>query len=1473
MIKSQVETAITERLKDFKNIKSLKSLYKIESDTNKGYDGRQLLEMFQNCEDEGASIVEIFFDSENKILRISNDGEKSFSLKGYDSLLYPGLSSKVSSGYIGNKGLGFRSIINWAEEIRIMSNNFILEFKEEYKKKVLLEDLQFSEEALDEIRKERGYKSDIYPMPFLNCGKVLDEDIHQSYTTSIEVKYKEGFEQDIIKQIEGISEETLIFLNNLNTVIFSGNKFNHTIEVERKSVKNHNIVISQGKKYYVIEDEGFIDPDFTRENNSIYDKKYTVKIAFSDNLELKGNYLFNYFKTQIPFEFPFIAHASLELDQNRNHATEAKENEFVFNKLFQLHLKLIEILKEKYHKSWLPYRTIATEDYNVYQTYESIVCNNWEQISVYPTFNGNYLKKDDASYISNNIADFIDRNQIFNNATNNIVVKCDDSLQALKYINQVDDITSVIENIAVDLGIKERAELIKIILDEFKEKKFSVLIDESNSTIESTDFVFTDKTQANKDLKVPSYSNISFINSDLYASLVDILEIRELGDDVSRNMADVLSQISDVHSFEPQTVIKKIISETNNFLSGTEDKDAVIKEFFKVLFFNYRLRDNIPKLDYSSTIPCLNQNGGIIDIKKLVFSSEYLIGKQTSEILGNIYGPENLLADPNRLGIIDTTIEFEEFLSWLGVNDCFVFETLTSDVDSSYLLQAKRYTEWKDVSSYKMYNIVNLKSIFTDKNVNNLILWFSKDKQIKEVFKNFTSGSSKDEVLLYNKNKKTQPNFVNYIHYQIENRLNIKNYLISSKRSEWFNPFIINYEFLQEKNPLLEKKEVDRILRFFGAKDSFTDLDINYLGYKLEDLADKKNYSGAQVFYKNLVAHYKVNGKTFSNPSLYAKKGEEIVVEKANNIYFSDRIILPPSVTNIFPILYFPSRAGGAQAIKLFGLNDLSNLNFVIENDPILHNIQDDFIHFLNEIKPFILSFRLEKLISQTVKEDQVRRLNSVEIYCCTEIECSIEGNSFSVQDFNYIVSNDIYYFKIPKNVSIEELRGNKFFADNLSDLFLKLFDIHDEKRLFETIIRQSNDDNLYDIQNNLGEGIYEEALLLLGQVSIRLSIWKAIFKVKNIEIPNDLNEHNLDDFVADNLTKIESKDRFYNHSSIEDLQIILNIFKKIDVDLEQFNKVSDIKISFHKIFESQLVEFYNSIKKNLKNSIWHILSEKERADQSQFLYLLKKIENLLNDSTISFNDLNPDLKAYVKKLIDQNFQINKPSLDFASDIEYDTIEINNNQLFSIEELSWLKKDVELESLKYFDNNVEYLKGKILELQKENKSKISTSSTSSIDKAKEPEVINDFAFDTSVGESSSSDSYSPWLASRGGELSDDDKKKLGTDVEIIVYQHLKKQTNVSNVEHIAKTDEGLHYDITYYCLDTNKTKYVECKYYNGRSFILTADEKDFGFANSSQYEIWLVDSNSKIYPIKSIDALGVLKPKDYVINFRVKSKV
>lgn len=1472
MMRDKVVTAINKRLEDFRNIKSLKSLYKIESDTNKGYDGRQLLEMFQNCEDEKATTVEIYFDTAKRILRVSNNGPRAFSLAGYDSLLYPGLSSKVSSEYIGNKGLGFRSIINWAEEIRIISNDFILEFKESNKKAVLLEDLKFSEEELNEIREERGYRREIYPMPLLNCGKTLDLTEKHNYTTTVEVKYKEGFEQDIIKQIEGITEETLIFLNNINTVILSGNLFNNKIEVERNNTSDYKLIKSGLNSYYVIEDSGLIAPEFTSQNESVHPKKYSVKIAFSDNLNFSGKYLFNYFKTQIPFEFPFIAHASLELDQNRNHATSALENTFVFKKLVELHLKLVEIIKAKYNRSWLPYRAIATEMYDVYPFYSDLLNENWEKMAVYPTFSGNYLIKDQAKYISNQIADFIESNNINIKTVDHIVIRCDDDLKALEYIDSFDNIKSLLESIAVGLDIRRRADLIKLILVEFQDIKLDILIDEESKIIKSDDAAFTDKTAANKDLIVPSYSNIRFINSELYRLLVDELNIRLLGDDVSRNLAQVLSKISDIQSFEPQTVIKKIISETNHILKQSADQYSTIKEFYRVLFFNYSLRENNPRLENTAIIHALNQNLEIVDIESLAFSENYITGKKVLNILGKIIGPENTIADLEHFGQFPDQEKFEEFLSWLGLNDCFIFETVNSGISEDYLQSLKRHTEWKAVTSYRLLNISNFTSILKGENINKLILWFSQDRELLSIFNNFTAYANNEEELSYGKNKKTQGNFPNFIHYQIQNTLNIKNYLLTSKRSEWFNPFTIDYDYLLQNNSNLDRKEVDRILKFFGAKDSFVELEIAYLENKLQELAARKNHTGAQLFYKNLVAHYKVNGARLNNPLLYAKRGEDIIVDEAKKIYFSDRILLPSNLTNIFPLLYYPSRAGGAAAVQLFGLNDLNTLDFQMERDPVTHYIQPDFEDFLKEIIPFILSFRIEKITNQEARNEQVRKLNSLRILCCTEIECSIAGNTFAVEDLNYIVSEDTYYFKVPAHISIDTLRKNKIFADNLSDLFLKLFDIHDEKMLFETIIRQSKEDNQYDIENNLGDGVYEEALSLLGQISTRLSIWKAIFKLKSCDIAHDLNEHNLDEYIAKNFSDFTDLERFYSADTIDDLQIILNIFKALEIDLETFNHGSQVNISFSKLFKKQLKDFYNSKKKVLKNSIWHNLSLEDRVAQMQFLLLLKKVESLLDFENETFTDLNPNLNSILTKIISEQFTAFAPSLDFDLEVDYNNVQRNNEQFFSEEQLRWLKQDIHWESLKYFDNNIDFLKDAIDSAINSADVQSSESAVFTIDRNMESELVEDYELEESGTDFHRKAAAGPWLASGSGELSGEAKKRLGNEVEEIVYDYLMKQKNVTNLDHVSKTDEGLHYDINYFCLVANEMKYVECKYYNGRSFTLTSDEKDFGYEHKNQYEIWLVDKNSKIYPIKNIADLDIGKPKDYVINFKVKSK-
>jgi hypothetical protein len=67
------------------------------------YNGRQILEMLQNADDEGSDAVLIRLDEENGVLTIANQGHP-FTVDCFESLMLANLSSKTKVTYIGNKG-------------------------------------------------------------------------------------------------------------------------------------------------------------------------------------------------------------------------------------------------------------------------------------------------------------------------------------------------------------------------------------------------------------------------------------------------------------------------------------------------------------------------------------------------------------------------------------------------------------------------------------------------------------------------------------------------------------------------------------------------------------------------------------------------------------------------------------------------------------------------------------------------------------------------------------------------------------------------------------------------------------------------------------------------------------------------------------------------------------------------------------------------------------------------------------------------------------------------------------------------------------------------------------------------------------------------------------------------------------------------------------------------------------------------
>ena len=118
------------------NRNSIPSRYNTEQNYKKRYKGREILELIQNAEDANASELVFELNKEKQKIIISNNGE-NFSLNGYRSLLYPNISSKPKGVFIGQKGLGFRALINWAKEISILSNNLKITFSEEISNRLL----------------------------------------------------------------------------------------------------------------------------------------------------------------------------------------------------------------------------------------------------------------------------------------------------------------------------------------------------------------------------------------------------------------------------------------------------------------------------------------------------------------------------------------------------------------------------------------------------------------------------------------------------------------------------------------------------------------------------------------------------------------------------------------------------------------------------------------------------------------------------------------------------------------------------------------------------------------------------------------------------------------------------------------------------------------------------------------------------------------------------------------------------------------------------------------------------------------------------------------------------------------------------------------------------------------------------------------------------------------------------------------
>lgn len=388
----------------------------------KGYHGREILELLQNADDAYQKSIDlgnkpkkelqVEIKYQNSILSVSNTGTV-FDEKGILAIVQ-GNNSDKDGGYIGNKGTGFRSILNWSNLVRIKSGFYDIEFSKEHAKNVFNK-IKDTPQVIKQIAKYKKRDGELY-VPMLSApvfcpnGKYYEK-------TSIEISIDQNTNNDdfsVIKQLKQIDINILLFLPNISSILIVTDE--GTAEYKRNILKNseeRNLgLIDRTSTLVLTKSEDKVDI-FT-ETYNVYNRKILECIsdggkkrdiqsiiAIPNNKENLPNNVYTYFpllSTGRPFNC--IMHATYNLGDQRNTINSTDKNKQIIIKQLEHLLSIVDFLienkeyEEAYHllvpttfNNYYWNFAIGFDAYNLQYKYYELVSN----LKIFVSVNGDRL--------------------------------------------------------------------------------------------------------------------------------------------------------------------------------------------------------------------------------------------------------------------------------------------------------------------------------------------------------------------------------------------------------------------------------------------------------------------------------------------------------------------------------------------------------------------------------------------------------------------------------------------------------------------------------------------------------------------------------------------------------------------------------------------------------------------------------------------------------------------------------------------------------------------------------------------------------------------------------------------------------------------------------------------------------------------------------------------------------------------------
>ena len=1533
-----INELIDENINTYTNSKSrIISDFRGEKGFTAAYNGRQLLELLQNADDAKTDKVLISIDTKNNVLSIANNG-MPFDSDGLRSLMLANISSKNKREFIGNKGLGFRSILNWVISVKVKTQDFILEFSPEIAKREFEKIIKSSADREKIITNEKDLAVGEIPFAILAIPDFKMNTENQDFITIVELNYKESEERSILEQLKTITPEVLLFLNHIHEIeIIGASELDKKLTLTEDPVKGTERV-SVNEFTWNIFNSG--EKNLPNKSESFY----AYKIAWQDNLADKDTCFSTYFPTKVATHLPCLIHATFDLDPSRNQLNKSDDNDYILLQIAQSLSVIAENkLKNDVHPDWKAYQFLTVDgksENRLLDKFFDKIESLKSDAAIYPTDEGKYKIKSEIIFYGNDFSAWVIRNNVANYFEKLLLpipsfIKVQPDLFTRIYtkIGWQKLLANVTNHIT---SIDERVNLIALLLEDtikkvLQDANLPLLLDEQQKIVHSDIEVFTLKQASIADYEIPEYVNIAFLDDTLYTKLeerfkVEIERIRNACEHKSRPLKRLISPIVNLGSNDITDVIRNI---SRSFAVKIND-DGVdltleVKKFVTCLF-NIFKKNPDRKGSLVDTVYLVNRNWEKTKASDLFLGQEYPTGKVTEQIFEGIYSDDEYLAGNDfwQLTSENDNIAFiEDFFLWLGVNKYTKFKNEIKDQISDWSDYPRfvfdKIGRPNNITSvnYKVKYVENFNRIIISNNfsLEKLIAWIIKDS---ELFNKLDNNSNNDSFESYY-NKITRPiSYIpSYFKFQISQSKVTENLFVDFEFAGLLGVKTVNTSHELFKKLNIGDIDILAVLSRLGVKMSFNDLEIekvySLLNVKQSEHAKaRKIYQLAFNYFKNKSS---VNyGSLTKQTNLLAVKNGIKEYHPTEDVYYSDNTTLPSKIMEDFWIFDFPKRSGEKQLAEYFGLKTFKDIAIDFKNNIETHRKIEIFNNWLNKIKPFILTYRLnsiskeksEKITASNLKsvstnlKTTVTSLKKVSINLVSKLEYSITGGEYKQLLPNEFINKNKqeYYICAASELSIEQLKKTPAFCEAIAEILCVLFEVNENKDDFRSVFKDDFDlkDTKYLIQTKSLNDKFEDACRLLGLSINQMEFWKAITKIKGLEWPESVSSfEDLQKIVFEELNfKLTTNyefvdfDVFDNQQSYEFLSDIRN---SLSITLSEINKyISNFPGLFH--WHKERLKHSTLDVELLWNKAWWLkLSDQSESEQRLFESKRKiynrEIELIISDlAKERAFEINPRYEELIIEKLCSTLDIQIVKADLAHIIiENKYEEAINGYGIDVNELP-----IDIQSLLYFPNHEAIIKAELEKLDFKDQPDGNSS--------EEPEKL---PVANLIPTSLLKGTFSParYSSSEGNkhngthsEKSDRQKKKAGRRAEKLVKEKLIEMYPEGEVcwisgnsdDYRIKLDDSKGYDIRYKINKSDTVwKYLEVKSVSGNSFIISSNEVNVGILNKENYQLALVEGSDiylvddffldeeRVAEFNSFTKSSFIKPLDYEVHFIFKA--